>query len=160
MSAKRCTWCNNLSDPRLEHCWVCGGQLVSTAMPAVPGPKVQDDTLLRALGWLALLGGLAFVSLIVGNEIGANWPGLLIPYGLGMLVVFGALGGSAWVNLKAARPEGSELGKRSRGEMLFAGVALGITGLVVVLVLLMLLMLAAIIIFMMVCYAFAIGMSL
>ncbi|MFK7986594.1 MAG: hypothetical protein AB8I08_11270 [Sandaracinaceae bacterium] len=149
---KMCTWCHRPNDPRASHCWVCQSELpAEAAAPATePAERSGTDGLLRAFGWLGLLFGLGFVSLLVGIELGSNWPGLLVPFALVMLVVFGGLGVTAYVHIRKSR---AVEGERSAGETLFAGVALAVSLVFVLLALLFLLMIAAMVIFFLVCLA-------
>lgn len=150
--AKVCTWCHRPNDPRATQCWVCQSALPDQAAPAPASSSERSGTdgLLRAFGWLGLLFGLAFVSLLVGVELGSNWPGLLVPFALVMLVIFGGLGLTAFVHIRQARSVQNEA---SAGEKLFAGVALAVTLLFALLALLFLLMIAAMVIFFLVCLA-------
>lgn len=148
-AAKRCTRCFELSDPRSRACWVCGGALVD-APPAPAEAPAGDDRSLRVLGWVLLIGGIGFVSLLVGVELALEWPGLLIPFALVMLVVFGGLGRTAWVHVRGARARAEE---GTSGEEILRGVALALAITLAILALLFLLALAAVILFMMVCFA-------
>ena len=150
--AKRCVACRQISDPRAPRCWVCGGPLVDDG-PAVQ-PAGSDDTPLRLLGWIALLGGIGFVTLLVAVELAMGWTGLLIPYALVMLLVFGALGRTAWVHIKGARaPTEGAPGSTTTGEEILKGVALAMALTLAVLALLLLMAVAAIVLFLMVCFA-------
>lgn len=150
---KMCAWCHRPNDPRASHCWVCQSELpAQAAAPAPPpaGERTGTDGLFRAFGWIGLLFGLGFVSLLVGVELGSNWPGLLVPFALVMLIVFGGLGVTAYMHIAQAR---AVEGERSAGEKLFAGVALAVSLMFVLLALLFLLMIAAMVIFFLVCLA-------
>jgi len=113
---------------------------------------------------------LGFTSALIGFELALEWPGLLIPYALVVLVAFVALGRTAWVQIRKpvevtpARPTtrtGDATGPRPDGKVtgtdVVQGVALGLTIALAVIAGLILLFLAAIVIFFLICLALVAG---
>lgn len=172
MSAIRaCPVCGSGSAAGAAKCWVCGASLDSAAptspVSASPLAKTSsaasDGHRFRVLGWSAFLLGIGFVTLLVGVELALQWPGLLIPYALIVLVSFVALARTAYVQLRprpdpsphpvAASAGASPPAGKGKPRDVVADVALGLTIALAVIAGLMLLFVAAVVIFFLVCLA-------
>ena len=166
MNAVRpCPACGSGNATQSTQCWICGAALgdraaaVSNAPAAHPRPStdVSTDTW-KLLGWTSMLLGLGFTSILVGVELALEWPGLLIPYALVVLVTFVALGRTAYVHLKKkpepdeGAPGGAKPGSVTGADVL-RGLALGLTAALAVIAALVLLAVSAMIIFVIICFA-------
>ncbi len=160
---KACPTCGSGNAATSERCWVCGGSLAS-AGPVARVPKQVTDSgdTLKALGWLGLLSGIGFVTLLVAIELFREWPGLLVPYAVIVLLGFAALARTAWLQTRksSSEPAAPTVGpgtvapagppaKRTLAE----DIALGVTIAFVVLAGFGLLLVAAVVIFFLICLA-------
>ncbi|MCA9606272.1 MAG: hypothetical protein KC619_11785 [Myxococcales bacterium] len=174
MNARACPICGSGNAANVPRCWVCGADLAAAAPPsagAAPAPATRYDDSTRTfqlIGWSALLLGLGFTALLIAVELALEWPGMLIPYAVVVLVAFVALGRTAWVQIKkkptgaaatlsaegtpAPRPD-----NKSTGTDVIQGVALGLAIAIAVIAGLMLLAVAAMVIFFLICLAMMAG---
>lgn len=166
-----CPVCGSGNARTTDRCWVCGAPLAGAASAGAPPPdRTQTGTQsLRLLGWSALLLALGFTAALIGVELALEWPGLLIPYALIVLVAFAALGRTAWVQIRKpvevrAAPTtatGDATGPRPSSKItgtdVAQGVALGLTIALAVIAGLILLFVAAIVIFFLICLALVAG---
>lgn len=103
---RACPICGSGNATVTARCWVCGADLAAAAPPsaaAAPAPATTYDASTRTLqmvGWSALLLGLGFTALLIAVELALEWPGMLIPYAVVVLVAFVALGRTAYVQLR------------------------------------------------------------
>jgi hypothetical protein len=160
--------CGSGSAAGATKCWVCGANLDdASALPPTPlargSSASSDGHAFRVLGWSAFLLGIGFVTLLVGVELAFEWPGLLIPYALIVLVAFVALARTAYVQLRrrpdpqAAPASGTAAASPPTGKTktndIVQDVALGLTIALAVIAGLMLLFVAAVVIFFLICLA-------
>lgn len=168
---RACPICGSGNATATPRCWVCGADLGAAAPPsaaAAPAPasKYDDSTrTFQLVGWSALLLGLGFTAVLIAVELALEWPGMLIPYAVVVLVAFVALGRTAWVQIKkkpdsvAATPTVSAEGApakpdgRTTSADIVQGVALGLAIAMAVVAGLMLLAVAAMVIFFLICLA-------
>lgn len=167
---RACPICGSGNATATARCWVCGADLASAAPPsaaAAPAPATTYDASTRTLqmvGWSALLLGLGFTALLIAVELALEWPGMLIPYAVVVLVAFAALGRTAYVQLRKkpgaveARPTtAAEGAPRTDGGTSTADVlqtvALGVAIAIAVIAGLLLLAVAAMVIFFLICLA-------
>lgn len=159
-----CPVCGNPNQLGASNCWVCSAVLSGEAVDSVLSPHDSQAQSLRVLGWTAFLFGLALVTLLVGVELALEWPGLLIPFALIVLVSFVALARTAYVHLqrppKAPAPvkaSGDDTGSPRRGAVtrtdVVQGVAMGLSIAMAVIAGLLLLFVAAFVIFALICFA-------
>ncbi|MCB9597893.1 MAG: hypothetical protein H6719_34575 [Sandaracinaceae bacterium] len=165
---RACLICGSGNSAQVARCWVCGADLTAAPPPgaaAAPPPAATYDKSTRALqvvGWSSLLLGIGFTAILIAVELGLNWPGMLIPYAVIVLVAFVALGRTAWVQLKkkptlaaasaAGGPEGGAAPKKGvTGPDVMQSVALGLAIAMAVIAGLMLLAVAAVVIFFLIC---------
>jgi len=164
-----CPVCGSGNARTTERCWVCGAPLAGAAPVGAPPPdRTQSGTrTFQLLGWSALLLALGFTALLIGVELALEWPGLLIPYAVVVLVAFAALGRTAWVQIRkpvdvstpttrTGDATGPPDGKITGAEVA-QGVALGLTIALAVIAGLILLMVAAMVIFFLICLALVAG---
>lgn len=171
---KTCPVCASGNAATSERCWVCGAALSSAPGSAVevPAPVRDSGDALQAIGWLALLSGIAFVTVLVAVELALEWPGLLIPYALVVLIGFAALARTAWLQSRrsretpsapeasAAAPEAPAAPPSSGGSKagdLARDVALGLSIALIVIAFFALLAVAAVVIFLAICFAVIAG---
>ncbi len=160
---RACPVCGSGNATTTARCWVCGADLAGAAPPsaaAAPPPATTSDGSTRTfqvLAWSALLLGLGFTALLIAIELALEWPGMLIPYAVVVLVAFAALGRTAWVQLKkppaAAPPAGARPDGKITGTDVVQGVALGLVIALAVIAGLVLLAVAAMVIFFLICLA-------
>lgn len=174
---RACPVCGSGSAPAATKCWVCGADLDGSGpapvsplatSPLARSSAASDGHGFQVLGWSAFLLGIAFVTLLVGVELALEWPGLLIPYALIVLVAFVALARTAYVQLRRPAPTAASataaagpsppVGK-GQGKDIVNDVALGLTIALAVIAGLMLLFVAAVVIFFLVCLAIVAGVS-
>ena len=174
---RSCPTCGSGNALQSTKCWVCGGGLEGQPSPSVarlpgPAPGTYGSTQgFKALGWVSLLLGIGFTAILIGVELAMEWPGLLVPYALVVLVTFVALGRTAWVHLKkkpetpqapptasaaaaggGAKPAASKPGVT--GSDVAHGVALGLTVALAVIAALALMAITAIVLFAVICLAY------
>jgi len=166
-----CPVCGSGNARTTDRCWVCGAALAGApAVGASPPDRTQTGTRgFQLVGWSALLLALGFTAVLIGVELALEWPGLLVPYAIVVLVAFVALGRTAWVQIRkpvdvAPRPTtaaGDATGPRPDGKVtgtdVVQGVALGLTIALAVIAGLILLFIAAVVIFFLICLAIVAG---
>ena len=147
-----CPVCGSGNAVGAPRCWVCGftreGDAATQPAPtrlAARRARPSPHRKWFAAGWTVMFLGIAFVAALVGLELLFNWPGLLVPYALGVLIMFAALGKVAHVTLRG--------GQGQDGTDVLQGVAMGLIFAGGVLAALALLFVAAIVLFLIVCFA-------
>ncbi|MGE0792037.1 MAG: hypothetical protein AB7S26_40560 [Sandaracinaceae bacterium] len=162
-----CAMCGSGNAATSAQCWVCGASLSGAARIGPPPRAVRDPSdNLTALGWLALLIGLALAALLIGIELAIEWPGMLVPFALVVLIGFGALARTAWVQTRPAEsapppapsaaatpPADAARGDGAPKRSLANDVALGVTIVMLILAGLALAAVAAMVIFFLICLA-------
>ena len=161
-----CPTCGSGNALNSARCWVCGAALTSAAPhEATPAILVDDGSTraLRIAGWSALLCGLGFTALLIAVQLALEWPGLLVPYALVVLVAFVALARTAWVQIRRRPAAATAHAGPPRGGVtgtdVAQGIALGLAIAIAVIAGLLLLALAALVIFFLICLALVGGMQ-
>lgn len=160
MSVRACGVCGSGNASQSTHCWVCGAALGSGAPAPVPAQVQQSGDTMKAVGWLALLTGIGFVTLLIAIELALEWPGLLVPYALVVLIGFAALTRTAWLQTRgaqvaapSAQQQAQAKAKSDKNAKLVQDVALGVSIALLVIAAFALLMVAAVVIFFIICLA-------
>ncbi|MBX3275361.1 MAG: hypothetical protein KF729_34160 [Sandaracinaceae bacterium] len=165
-----CPTCGSGNATNSPRCWVCGAVLGTAPEHSEVAPAIlADDGSTRALriaGWSALLLGLGFTALLIAVQLALEWPGLLVPYALVVLVAFVALARTAWVQIRrrpAVATAAAQAGPPRAGVSgvdVAQGIALGLAIAIAVIAGLLLLALAGLVIFFLICLALLGGMQL
>jgi hypothetical protein len=161
-----CRTCGSGNAPGAPRCWVCGA--VPGEGPLPRAPVSSSSTTSATLAWVVVVLGILFVTLLIGISLAFEWPGLLIPYAI--VVVMGLTGvatvvfavvmasramapsrGGAPVQPRGATAKSA----RDHDAVTDLAQAVGIVAIVVAiaLVVFFLLFVAAIIVFFLVCFA-------
>lgn len=167
-----CPHCGSGNATTSQVCWVCGGPL--RGGPAGPPPQLATNASsargFQIFGWATLLLGLVFTAVLIGVELALEWPGMLIPFALVVVVAFAALARTAYVQIKKPLVTGPATAPRSgqgtrpettggvTGNEVVQGVALGIAIAAAVIAGLLLLGITAMVIFFLICMAMFAGM--
>ena len=167
MSVRTCPMCGSGNAATSTQCWVCGATLGTGDYAPVPASVQKSGDTMQALGWLGLLTGIAFVTVLIGIELALEWPGLLVPYALVVVIGFAALTRTAWLQTRkgAGQPQGSPQptaasspgASKGDGSKLVQDVALGLSIALLVIAAFALLMVAAVVIFFIICLAVIAG---
>jgi hypothetical protein len=154
-----CGVCGSGNHPNARFCWICGAQLTGGqhayrgALPAqrqVPAAPEQPSSPLGTIGFVGLVLGLLFVSLLIGVTLALEWRGFLVPYAIFLLAIFAGIGRVVW-----RAHERSRAGKDGNvtGADVAQGVATAAISFAIVIALLLLLFITAIILFLVLCFA-------
>ncbi len=153
-------------------CWLCKGQL-SAQHAATPAVAQRDRS------WLVIVILASLVLLLIGAQLWAIAPGLLIPYGVVVLPLSVILARIAWVGrldfwrseaaseqaMAQAAPVAANAYPKNLdgqvrvsrgdkpGDAALKGIAIGVTIFLVVTAVILLLLVAAVVIFAIICFA-------
>ncbi|MCA9647729.1 MAG: hypothetical protein H6718_22470 [Polyangiaceae bacterium] len=86
-----CPHCQTTVAVGATRCWLCKGSLPRVGVAATPAVAKRDRT------WLVIVILASLVLLLVGAQLWAIAPGLLVPYGVLVLPVSVVLARIAWV---------------------------------------------------------------
>lgn len=174
-AVQACPVCGSGNAPNAGRCWICGVMLSPAIGPyrgagadpaahppraAAPAPAAQTHPA-AIVAWIAVLLGIFAVTGLIAIELAINWPGVLVPYALMVLIVYLGLGRVAWISLSPPRPPGGgspavppgASTHSSKGEAVIRGVAWAMVVAAIAISLAFLLFVAAMVIFFVICLA-------
>lgn len=158
-----CGTCGSGNDAARVRCWVCGaGRPSATALsssapgssaaprPATPQPLTSSRSGQRTAAWFIVILAILFLSLLIGIELALQWPGMLIPFGL-LVVVVGVGVGALMRAHFAAALDPARASQVAVGDVLLGASTALATASLVVLGLLALVVVCALVLFYMLC---------
>ncbi len=171
MIPRPCSTCGSGNTPESPRCWICGALLervaASATAPSAPlaaaprAPAAVDGLFapsatvegygLRLTGWLVVVLAIGMLAMLVGSQLAADWPGLLVPYAV--VVIVGGVGVGATMRLHLASFRRAKHPELVRGlDVALGATATVITGVVVILAALVLVVLVAFVVLVAICF--------